>query len=177
MEGIRYKQRVWDNEQEIYAFLKEQRTGILAMQMEEFPYAIPINYVWLNNKIYFHGMGSGKKVELLKEGANVCFTVYFEFGTVTDPMPCHADTSYQSVVIFGKAERLTDFEESAEALQILVEKYMPGFYKQKMSGGLIEKYRSSMDGNGVAVYAITPVQLTAKQNKAEEADLFGHHRQ
>ena len=62
-------------------------------------------------------MGSGKKKILLKTEPTVCFTVYEEYGTVTDPMPCHADTSYMSVMLFGKVEKIVDFEDAAIILQ------------------------------------------------------------
>lgn len=111
-------------------------------------------------------MGSGKKVRLLAEHPAISFTVYREDSTVTDPVPCKADTSYFSVMLFGEAAKVTDMSEAAGVLQKMLNKYTPGFYKQEMSARMIEKYRSSMDGNGVAVYRLTPVHLTAKENAA-----------
>ncbi len=98
--------------------------------------------------------------------------MYEEFGTVTDPMPCHADTSYMSVMIFGKVEKVVDFEEAALVLQKLVEKYTPGYYKKPLTSKLIENYRSSFDDKGVSVYRITTEDMTAKENQADENELF-----
>jgi len=173
MHTIRYNKRICTDEAMIESFLQETRVGIVAMVDEEnFPYAIPVNYVWHKGAIYFHGMGSGKKESLLLQRPSVCFTLFHEYGTVVDPVPCHADTAYRSVVIFGKAEKVMDAEESALVLQKLLDKYTPNYYKHQLSGSLIEKYRSTHDGKAVSVFKIEPTTLTAKENIAQESELF-----
>ena len=172
MNQVGYKQRNCTDQNKIEEFLLQSSTGVLGMSHDGIPYAVPMNYVWYNGSIYFHGMGSGKKVDILSQMPTVCFTVYKEHGTVTDPMPCHADTAYMSVMIFGKVEKITDFEEVAVALQKFIGKMMPGFYNKQMSGALIEKYRSSMDGNRVSVYRLIPDEITAKENAIEPGKMF-----
>ncbi len=174
MEPIRYKQRVCTDTEVIDEFLTGTRTGVIGISGDKYPYCVPVNYIWKNGAVYFHGLGSGKKVRLLDEYPEVSFTVYEEFGTVKDQVPCHADTSYRSVMLFGRAERVSDFRESAEVLQAIVEKFMPGFYKSKISPELAEKYRSSHDNKAVAVYKIIPLEKTAKENVALKEDLFSH---
>lgn len=175
MEHVSYTRRDCRDQNKIEGFLAEARTGVVGMKGDEYPYAVPVNFVWHGGNVYFHGMGSGKKLRLLEQDSAVCFTAYKEYGTVTDPVPCHADTAYLSVMIFGEAERVTDFDEAAEALQKILDKYTPQFYKQKMSAHMVEKYRSAMDGNAVAVFRIAPKQLTAKENVADPDAMFKHH--
>lgn len=172
MEQIRYKQRICTDTAVIEEFLSVTRTGVLGISGAEYPYCVPVNYVWKDGAVYFHGLGSGKKVQLLKDNPEVSFTVYQEFGTVKDPVPCHADTSYRSVMLFGRVEKVEDFRESADALQAIVEKFMPGFYPGKISLALAEKYRSAHDNKAVAVYKIIPVEKTAKENVADKDNLF-----
>lgn len=174
MEQIRYQQRVCTDAARIEEFLTRTRTGVIGISGADYPYCVPVNYIWKDGAVYFHGLGSGKKVQLLEENPKVSFTVYEEIGTVKDPVPCHADTSYMSVMIFGRVERVTDFKESAQVLQAIVDKFMPGFYenKHKISPELAEKYRSSQDKKAVAVYKIIPEEKTAKENVAPEEDLF-----
>lgn len=174
MEHISYTKRDCRDQNKIDGFLTEARVGVIGIPGDEYPYAVPVNYVWHKGNIYFHGMGSGKKVRLLGEKAAVSFTVYREHGTVTDPVPCHADTSYFSVMIFGEAERVADFDEAADALQVILNKFTPGLYKQTISPQLVEKYRSAMDGKAVGVYRITPKHVTAKENLADPEALFKH---
>lgn len=172
MEPVRYKQRDWTDKDAVEEFLKTSRTGVIGISGSEYPYCVPVNYVFRNGVIYFHGLGSGKKIRLLLENTRVCFTVYEEIGTVKDRIPCHADTSYRSVMLFGNAERIVDYNESAEVLQAIVDKFMPGFYKTKISSQLTEKYRSSHDNKGVAVFKIVPVEQTAKVNEVRAEELF-----
>lgn len=172
MEQIRYQQRICTEESKIEEFLTKTRTGVLGIAGAAYPYCVPVNYIWKNGAIYFHGLSSGRKTELLLNNSNVSFTVYEEFGTVKDQVPCHADTSYMSVMLFGKAEKVEDFKECAEVLQAIVEKFMPGFYKSRISSSLVENYRSAHDKKAVAVYKITPVERTAKENAAAAEELF-----
>lgn len=169
---IRYVQRECGDKQKITDFLESSRVGVLGMNDGKQPYAVPLNFVWHDGSIFFHGAGSGRKELILSEEPEVCFTVFEEFGTVLDPMPCHADTSYMSVMIFGKIQRVKDFEESASVLDQLVEKYMPGYYKKGLSAKMMENYRSDVDGNPVSVYRLKPSHITAKQNVVEEDEIF-----
>lgn len=169
---VSYSKRNCTDKKKIEDLLLRERTGMIAMASDLYPYAVPVNYVWHNGSVYFHGMGSGKKETILARKPPVCFTIYREYGTVTDLMPCHADTSYMSVMLFGRAEKVTDPKEGAAVLQKLLDKYMPGYYDQPLTGGLIEHYRSALDGNAVSVYRITPQEMTAKENPAESGSLF-----
>lgn len=172
MEQIRYTKRIVNDTEKINAFLERSRVGVVGMQAAEYPYAVPVNYVMMNGCVYFHGMGSGKKVELLDQSPKVCFTVFEEVGTVSDNVPCHVDTAYMSVMIMGTAKRVTDSGEAAEALQLLLDKFMPGFFNQKIGSTLVEKYRSGLDSNAVAVFKIETECLTAKENSATPDALF-----
>lgn len=172
MEPIKYRQRACEDGAKIDAFLAAQRVGVLALPDAEYPYAVPLNYIWKDGCVYFHGAGAGKKVRLLEAEPNVSFTVYHEYGTVTDAVPCHADTAYFSVMVFGKAARVTDAAEAAGALQALVERFLPGFYQQKIGPALVEKYRSGVDSMPVAVYCVRPVHRTAKENAPEGQPIF-----
>jgi uncharacterized protein len=165
MERIAYRERDCRDTARIDRFLGEERIGIVAVGGDTHPYAVPVNFVWHEGAVFFHGMGSGKRVRLLAEHPQVCFTVFRDGGTVLDPVACHVDTSYFSVVVLGRAERLTDPGQAASALGLIVEKYAPGRFSQAISARLVERYRSSLDHNPVAVHRITVEGLTAKENR------------
>jgi Predicted flavin-nucleotide-binding protein len=171
MRKIGYTARNCADEAKINAFLNKARTGLLAMCDGDHPYAVPVNFVLHNSAIYFHGMGSGRKFELLSTSPFVCFTVYEEVGTVADAVPCHADTSYFSVVIGGHVSQVTDFTEAAAALTAITQKFLPGRFKAPITSGTAEHYHSSMDGNKVAVYKIALEELTAKENGFEGKEI------
>jgi len=173
IEKIRYTQRICDDKDKINRFLTEKRVGTLGMyESEGKPYALPVNYVYWNDKIYIHGMGSGKKNNVLAANSAVCFTVFEEFGTVTDPMPAKCDTAYFSVVIFGQAVLVTDLEEKTQALRQFLEKFVPGYFKTLISQKFVDNYRSGFDNQAAAVYSIKPEMLTAKENPIDIAHMF-----
>ncbi len=173
MEQIRYTQRICDDREKIDRFLTEKRVGALGMYDQEGkPYVLPVNYLYWNGKIYIHGMGSGKKNKILAMNPAVCFTVFEEFGTVTDAVPCKCDTSYLSVAVFGKAVLVQDLAEKTQALGQFLEKFTPHLFKNPLSVQLVDKYRSSMDNNAVAVYRIDPEVLTAKENPVNIGQMF-----
>ncbi|MFV0529538.1 MAG: pyridoxamine 5'-phosphate oxidase family protein [Lachnospiraceae bacterium] len=169
---IRYESRVCTDQAAIDALLTKVRVGVVGMNTPAYPYCVPVNFLWYEGAVYFHGAGSGKKEDLLSVGPMVTFTVYEESGTVKDAVPCHADTAYQSVMLFGKAEKVTDFAAAAGVMQAFLEKFMPGFYKQTLSPGLMKNYRSGIDGKAVSVYKIQPLEITAKENVAKQEELF-----
>ena len=173
MKQISYTKRICEDKDKIDRFLAEKRVGILGMtDTEGIPYAIPVNYLHWQNKIYIHGLGSGRKNLILTANPRVCFTVFEEFGTVVDTIPCKCDTAYFSVVIFGKAVLLQDLPEKAQILTRFLEKFTPRLFKNPLSAQYVDKYRSSLDNNAVAVYRIDPEILTAKENPVDMEHMF-----
>jgi len=163
MKSIRYWKRQCDDNNKIENFLSTAKVGYLGVADGIQPYVIPLNYVWWDKAIYVHGAETGRKCEAMNASASVCFTVCEEYGTIADPVPAHTDTAYMSVIVFGKAERVTDIEEATGALQAMLDKYVPGYHKGPLSRQHVLKYRSSL-GSGVAVFRIHPESITAKEN-------------
>ncbi|MBM7866269.1 pyridoxamine 5'-phosphate oxidase family protein [Heliobacterium gestii] len=173
MEQIRYTKRRCEDHERIASFLAEKRVGTVSMcDQEGKPYACPVNYVYHNGKIYIHGMGSGKKNNILRENPSVCFTVFDEFGTVTDAAPCKCDTAYLSVVLFGQAVLVEDLDEKTQALAQFLEKFTPRFFEKPLTMEFVKKYRSGFDNQTVAVYGISPDAITAKENPVDSENMF-----
>lgn len=168
MEQIRYTKRICEDKEKIEAFLNEKRVGTLSMlDKENKPYAVPVNYVYFEGKIFIHGMGSGKKNLLLESSPSVCFSVFEELGTAIDAVPCKCDTFYFSVVIFGQTALVQDLEEKTRVLDRFLEKFTPGQFKNPLSTQFVDKYQSSFDNLATAVYCIEPEAVTAKENPVE----------
>lgn len=172
MNSVRYKVRECKDQKKIETFLRNSRVGHLGLSDGKYPYVVPLNYVWLNDKIYFHGAGEGRRNQIMKENAEVCFTVCAEYGTITNPVPAKTDTSYISVMIFGEAEPVMDLEESTCVLQEMMDKYVPGYYNRALSKQHVDKYRSAVYGTAVQVYRIKLHHLTAKESPIEEEMMF-----
>lgn len=163
--------RACTDQSKIESFLSSARIGYLGLTDGSTPYVVPLNFVWVNNRIYFHGSANGKKVDLIKQNASACFTISEEYGTLAHPVPAETDTAYMSVMIFGKAELVEEIEEATEALDHMLTKYVPNYYETHLAKEHVSKYRSSR-GNPVGVYRIEAVTITAKENPLKEDKLF-----
>ena len=101
---MRMSTRICQDEQKIHTVLSEMQTGYLGLSVMDMPYIVPLNYVWHEGNIYFHGANEGKKVDMMQENANATFVVSESFGTMAHPIPAHTDTAYLSVMVYGKME-------------------------------------------------------------------------
>lgn len=83
-----------------------------------YPYAVPLNFVYFNDKIYFHSAKAGHKLDAILNEPKVSFAVVDE-----DTIVSSEYTSYfKSVVAFGQA-RIVEGEEWFTAFKVLVDKY------------------------------------------------------
>lgn len=116
-EMRRFKQKM--DESEVLNILTNSSNGILACYGDEgYPYAVPLNYVYCNGKIYFHSAKEGHKIDAIINNSKVSFAIVAE-----DLIKSAEFTSYfRSVIVFGKA-RLIEGEEWQKAFWALVEKY------------------------------------------------------
>ncbi len=172
MNEVRYETRRVSDMNKIETFLQQARIGHLGMIDGESPYVVPLNFVWMDGNIYFHGATGGRRNKVLAANPEVCFTICEEYGTVIDPVPADVDTAYMSVMIFGKVQPVTDLDESTHILQEIVNKYVPGYYSRPLSKQYVDKLRSSVFGGPVQVYKIIPDHITAKENPVEEGKIL-----
>ncbi|WP_028594275.1 pyridoxamine 5'-phosphate oxidase family protein [Paenibacillus assamensis] len=172
MDMVRYKIREVSDSDKIKAFLSKARIGHLGMVDGQLPYVVPLNFVWANEKLYFHGATGGRRNQVMSRNEEVCFTVCEEYGTITDPVPAKTDTAYMSVMIFGKAEPVDELDEATFMLQEMLHKYVPGYYNRPLSKQHVDKYRSAIFHGPVQVYRINPYHITAKENPIEEGKMF-----
>lgn len=118
----RFKQQL--SQEECEKILEQGKTGILAVLGDDgYPYTVPINYIYLDGKIYLHCAKSGHKLDAIKSCSKVSFCVVDR----DDILQEKYTTLYKSVVAFGKAEILTDREEMLAPVTALAEKYCPDF--------------------------------------------------
>lgn len=104
---------------EVTAVLGRCTNGVLACLGDAgYPYAVPLNFVYHNEKLYFHCAKAGHKLEAIIKEPKVSFAVIDE-----DTIVSSEYTSYfRSVIAFGKA-RIVEGDEWFDAFKALVEKY------------------------------------------------------
>jgi len=107
------------SQEDTKAVMERCTNGVMAcLGDDDFPYAVPLSYVYFNGRIYFHSAKAGHKIDAIKRNPKVSFAVIDE-----DTIVSKEFTSYfRSVIAFGKA-RIAEGEERMEAFRALVEKY------------------------------------------------------
>lgn len=171
MFPVRLQKRACTDESKINEFLAMARIGFLGLTDGDSPYVVPLNYVWLKGKVYFHGASEGRKMAILEQNAKCCFTVSEEYGSITSPVPAHTDTAYMSVMLFGAVELVTDLDEATAAMQHMLDKYVPGYYDAPLAKSHLDKYRSSL-GSRTAVMRMKPDSISAKENERQENQMY-----
>ena len=112
--------------EEIAEILKRNTSGVLAVNGDGgYPYAVPLSYVYLDSKLYFHCAGTGHKLESILKDGKVSFCVIDQDQVVGEEYT----TYFRSVVAFGQA-RVLEGAEKLRPLVELCEKYYPGHLEQ-----------------------------------------------
>jgi len=120
----------------IYDILDQAEYGTLALSVDNIPYAVPINFVRIDNDIYFHGALKNKKMKILSLNPQVSFSVVENYTLIdsdfstTDGLACPATQFFKSVSINGVVTMIKSREEKAKVLTALMKKLQPkGGYK------------------------------------------------
>ena len=122
---MRNRKRQIDND-EAREILLNGEYGVLATSGENgYSYATPLNYVCVNDKLYFHCATEGHKLANIALNNRVSFCVVGKALVV----PGKFTSRYESAIVFGKAF-LADESEKREALIEFVKKYSPDYEKQ-----------------------------------------------
>ena len=120
----------------IIGLLQNAEYGVLStVDGNEQPYGVPLNYVLMNNCIYFHCALEGHKLDNLAANPKVSFCVVGR----TKVLPAEFSTEFESVVVFGRAS-VIEGDERYQALNALIEKYSPEFVSE--GSAYIEKFDS-----------------------------------
>lgn len=156
---------------EIQRILSLTNIGRLATSGQDgYPYITPVNFVSLEDKIYFHCAPKGEKLDNLMHNPRVCFEVdlplsYIDIGLDPNRPICHLHQFYHCVIIRGSASVVQDGKLKVAVLNALIAKHE--------GTDDFEKVTEDMSGcKACAVIEVKPESITAKsdliQNKSEE---------
>jgi hypothetical protein len=113
---MRRKDRQIEDRAELYALLDKAGVMRLALWDGREPYVVPLNFVRMDDAVYFHSAASGRKVEILRERPLVCFVVEGASEVLPGIDGGDCTTIYESVIGWGNASFI---EEEAEKNKIL----------------------------------------------------------
>ena len=150
---MRRKNQILSQEESI-AILQNGTTGTLAvLGDDDYPYAVPINYFYEDNKIYFHGAKAGHKIDAIKKHNKVSFCVVAQDDIITEKFT----TYFKSVIAFGTARIIEDDAEKRHAIEKLTVKFTPDQTEQKRSEAIEKEFPA------LGMVEITIEHMTGKQ--------------
>ncbi len=125
----------------------------IAINDNEFPYIVALNYGYSDNALFMHSAKAGKKIDLLNANNKVSFQIEFGSEIIKHEKSCQWTSKYRSIVGVGEIEILTEFSDKVHGLNILMEH----------SGKLNNDYNSK------AVEKILILKLNIKQVTGKQA--------
>ena len=139
---------------EVEAILQRGNTAILGVLGDDgYPYTIPLNYVYMNGRIYMHCAKSGHKYDAICNCDKVSLCIIDKEEVVPETL----STNYGSVIAFGRAKIMDDTEEMIKAVTALSLKY--GATKEN-----VEK-EIPMELKALACIEISIEYITGKRSK------------
>lgn len=108
------------------AILDEALLAHVGFTAEHGPVVLPMTYVRLGDDVYLHGAAGNAMLRSAAGGVDVCVTVTLLDGLVLARSAFHHSMNYRCVVLFGRAERVTDPAELRAMSAALVDRMSPG---------------------------------------------------
>jgi nitroimidazol reductase NimA-like FMN-containing flavoprotein (pyridoxamine 5'-phosphate oxidase superfamily) len=129
---------------------------IATVDQKGFPVIKPVNFLYLDGRVYLHSSAKGEKIEDIQRGSPVCFEVDDPVAyVVAGVSDCEASYYYRSIVIKGKAAFVKDRDKKRRILERMMEKYQPEGANGEMPAEILEK---------TAVIEILIKEITGKEN-------------
>ena len=107
-------------EKQCLDILRRAKTATLALSGDDgYPYSVPMNFVYEDGKIYFHGAKEGHKIDAIKNNSKVSISIIDQEDVIEEELT----TYFRSIILFGKAKILQDDDEIYQAVNALGLKY------------------------------------------------------
>ena len=154
---MRRPERELRNQHTMAAILIKAPIGRMAtINQKGIPVIKPVNFLYLDGKIYIHSSKKGEKVEDIRRGSPLCFEVDEPIAyRAAGEMGCKASYYYRSIIIKGKASFVVERRKKIRILETMMEKYQPEGSDWKFEEEALKK---------TAVIEIQIKEMTGKEN-------------
>jgi uncharacterized protein len=121
---MRNAEREIKDSEEILSIIKEAQVCRVAFSAGNIPYIVPMNFGYQDSCLYFHCAPEGKKLDIIRQNHEVCFEMDIndELVKKTERL-CSWTTKYRSIIGFGKASIIENWQEKSSALNIITQHY------------------------------------------------------
>lgn len=110
------------SQDESLSILESATAGTLALLGDnDYPYAVPITYVYADGKLFFHSAMAGHKVDAIRKCDKASFCVIAQ----DEVHPEKYTTFFRSVIAFGRIHIIEDEREKLEVAKLLGNRYNP----------------------------------------------------
>src|SRR6188472_2054992 len=109
----------------IHAILDEGLVAHVGFTSDFGVAVLPMVYARIDDNLYLHGAVGNHMLRSL-DGADVCVTVTLVDGLVLSRSAFHHSMNYRSVVVYARAELVTDDDEKDCVLRAVVDHMVPG---------------------------------------------------
>lgn len=149
---------------------------------EGYPVVIPTACGRDGDRVYIHGSAASHMLRTLRDGVEMCLTATIVDGLVLARSVFHHSINYRSVMVFGRAQEVTEAEEKLHGLEVVSNAIAPGRWAaarhpspQELKATMVlrlpldeasAKVRTGPPGDEEADYAlpvwagVVPVELT-----------------
>ncbi len=137
--------------------LAEGEIGWLAVNGDDGPYLLPLNYLWHAGRVLIHTALYGRKLEHLRRDPRVCFGV----GAAATPHGrggCYLP--WRSVLVEGRADLVEEVAEKLPLLRAFLEAYDPQGGHDPLTAADVER---------TLLIVIEPVTITGREELGAEA--------
>jgi nitroimidazol reductase NimA-like FMN-containing flavoprotein (pyridoxamine 5'-phosphate oxidase superfamily) len=115
--------KIIHEQQKIEEILTKAKFLRVALSDADTPHIIPMAFGYKDNNIYLHSSMKGEKIDILKKNPRVCFETDIDSDIIKTDDICTYDVRYRSVVGYGHAKFLEDYNEKVEGLTVMSEHY------------------------------------------------------
>lgn len=126
----RGQKRSSNTEESLYAILDAGFLCHIAFQHEGQTLMIPTAYGRKDDTLFIHGSKKNFMLNQIINGQTVCVGVTHLDGIVLARTLFDTSANYRSVVLFGKAKQITDYDERIDALKIITENIIKGRWSE-----------------------------------------------
>lgn len=131
-------------------------SGVLALSGDDnYPYAVPLSYVYDGKKLYFHCAKSGHKLDAIRRNGKASFCVIDKDQVVPEAYT----TWFQSVIVFGTIRILENEQEIQDSIEKLAVKYAPDASEENRQEEI------SRFWNSLCMLEMTPAHISGKLAK------------
>lgn len=160
MKREMFKSKRQMSEEAVVRACEKGNHGTLSVNGDDgYPYAVPVNYVYDNGKIYIHSAEYGYKVDCIKRDDKICFSAIINSKVEQSKFTA----AYRSIVATGRIHAVENENEKRRILEKFIYKMAPDY----IDGGM--KFVENAIGKTLLL-CIEIEEIKGKESMAEMFD-------